>query len=326
MDETARIVFVGFAAPAAVGLVGGLLTLGPARPPGASKLSPAEMLAWMDKPARTGLLAGMGGTLTLVIGDLVSQYGIHGSVMWPQVSVQDRLRVLLVVLAVLGVLAAVVMKFMSGRGLLVWALLLGAASAAVVLWPRLQPGSSGQTLPKVLAVAGFAAFVAAAAWPLNAMVRRGQRITSAVILTGLGAAVGAAQTGTDSMVLGQFAFGVAAICLGMLIAVVSRRGAAIDGAAAVVATSLLGGLAAAGHYFSDLPAWLAAGLACVPLAGWAVGAIIGTRLRPALRATVQIVVAAALAGACVAPGISSLANWQKQTDPNDPYSGYGSKP
>lgn len=318
MDATTQMAVVGMALPMAVGVVAGLAcsrrqaadkkpasaTAGAPSPEGSA---PSEAGA---SPARAFFVR----LLLVVAAGLIAwlaMFGVGGAGSWPPVSSEDRLKAVPIVGAVLvGVLVVSFgrMGSRSALGAVTGAAVMGLVATVMVIWPRMIGAGVAPLGERLLWCVAAAACAALAAWPIVRLEQRGLRISSAAILTGLAAAVGAGLAGTDSLKLGQMAFGIAAGCAGLLIVVLARRTLTIGGAAAVV-IAVLTALAAAGHAFSGTPLWLALGLAAVPMCGYVAGRAVEKKVGPLAAALVRIGAAAVAAAALVAPGIIELARF-----------------
>lgn len=297
MDTQTRMLALGLLAPGVIGLIGAVLTL-------RARRSDAQA------GAGTGVLAAAGTIAALGIASVISQWGIVGPIPSLTLSSDGRLRVASVLVAVGGLAALGLIIAAGGRFAFLLAAALGALAATNVAAPNIGLAGSAQPLQKVLTIGAVAAACAVSTWALSALLERRQRIASAAVLTGLAFAIGAAVLGTGGSKVGLLGLGLGAALLGMLVVIVFRRAAAIAPPAIAVAVALLAALLMAGHAYASTPAWLALGLAGVPVAAL-LTAVLAQRTQiaksPALIGVAAVLVAAAVAGALVAPGLASLA-------------------
>lgn len=296
MDTQTRMLALGLLAPGIIGLIGAVLTL-------RGRRSDAQA------GAGTGVLAAAGAIGALGIASVISQWGIVGSIPSLTLSSDGRLRVASVLVAVGGLAALGLIIAARGRFAFLLAAGLGALAATNVAAPILGLAGSAQPLAKVLTIGSVAAACALATWALSSLLERRHRIASAAVLTGLAFATGAAVLGTGGSKVGQVGLGLGAALSGMLVVIAFHRAAALAPPAIAVAVALLSALLMTGHAYASTPMWLALGLAGVPVAAL-LTAVLAERTplaqRPGLIGVAAVVVAAAVAGALVAPGMASL--------------------
>lgn len=343
MDEMTRIGVIGIALPGVIALVGGLALLRRDRPTRALRAArddAREMLTLLPTPSGVGLLASAGGAMVLATGAYVAHVGVFGSIEGAASNGNDRLRVAVVLLAGIALIASVFIHLArprAGLWVAVWAGFAGLVGVLTALWPGLKLGGSMDWTTRAITLCLSVVGAIVLAWPIELLVRGRARVSAAIIVAGLSLAIAGGLIGSGSAVLGQFGLGVGMACAGLMAALVfwrlwaMRRSAArgddhrssgIGGAALVLWAGLGTALLASGHAYSSLEPWTAFGLALVPSAGWCLWRFIGPRVSPWLRAGAAVLVAALLAGACIAPGLKGLLHWD-QANSKNPYSDLG---